>query len=130
MQREFGRTDRLGDAIQRELAVLIRDEMRDPRVGMVTITGVDVSRDLAHARVYVTAVDLQEGDHAELVGVLNGASGFLRTVLARELDVRVTPKLKFFYDESGQQGRQLSALIDQAIRTDKKRRETSGDGSN
>jgi len=118
MPREFTRAERVSDAVQQELAVLIRDEVRDPRVGMVSVTDVDVSRDLAYAKIHVTFVgdrDQQEIDQA--VRALNGAAGYLRKLLAASVKLRVTPKLTFIYDESGRRGQHLSALIDYAMST-------------
>ena len=118
MPREFTRAERVSDAVQQELAVLIRDEVRDPRVGMVSVTDVDVSRDLAYAKIHVTFV----GDHSqkeidEAMGALNGASGYLRKLLAGSIKLRITPKLTFLFDESGRRGQHLSALIDYGIST-------------
>ena len=118
MPREFTRAERVSDAVQQELAVLIRDEVRAPRVGMVSVTDVDVSRDLAYAKIHVTFVgdrDQQEIDQA--VRALNGAAGYLRKLLAASIKLRVTPKLTFIYDESGRRGQHLSALIDYAMST-------------
>ena len=118
MPREFTRAERVSDAVQQELAVLIRDEVRDPRVGMVSVTDVDVSRDLAYAKIHVTFV----GDHSqkeidEAMAALNGASGYLRKLFAGSIKLRITPKLTFLFDESGRRGQHLSALIDYAIST-------------
>ncbi len=118
MPREFTRAERVSDAVQQELAVLIRDEVRDPRVGMVSVTDVDVSRDLAYAKIHVTFV----GDHSqkeidEAMAALNGASGYLRKLLAGSIKLRITPKLTFLFDESGRRGQHLSALIDYAMST-------------
>ena len=118
MPREFTRAERVSDAVQQELAVLIRDEVRDPRVGMVSVTDVGVSRDLAYAKIHVTFV----GDHSqkeidEAMAALNGASGYLRKLLAGSIKLRITPKLTFLFDESGRRGQHLSALIDYAIST-------------
>ena len=118
MPREFTRAERVSDAVQQELAVLIRDEVRDPRVGMVSVTAVDVSRDLAYAKIHVTFVgdrDQEEIDQA--VKALNGAAGYLRKLLAASIKLRITPKLTFIYDESGRRGQHLSALIDYAMST-------------
>ena len=118
MPREFTRAERVSDAVQQELAVLIRDEVRDPRVGMVSVTDVDVSHDLAYAKIHVTFVgdrDQEEIDQA--VKALNGAAGYLRKLLAASIKLRITPKLTFIYDESGRRGQHLSALIDYAMST-------------
>lgn len=128
MPREFTRAERVADALQRELAVLIRDEMGDPRVNFVNITAVDVSRDLAAAKVYVNYVEAREkAERAAGVKVLNGASGFLRTKLAKRMQLRIVPSLKFIYDDSGRRGQELSALIDTALAADKHNETPSGD---
>ncbi|MCB1667618.1 MAG: 30S ribosome-binding factor RbfA [Porticoccaceae bacterium] len=122
MPREFNRKDRVGDALQRELSQLIRDELRDPRVGLVTITAAEVNRDLSTAKIYVTFVDLDSDEERQLAtNVLNGAAGFLRSQLARVMKMRVTPRLRFICDDSGKQGSYLSALIDRAISADEQR---------
>ncbi|MEE9312330.1 MAG: 30S ribosome-binding factor RbfA, partial [Planctomycetota bacterium] len=92
MPREFTRAERVADALQRELAVLIREEMGDPRVNFVNITGVDVSRDLAAAKVHVNYVEEREKtERLAGVKVLNGASGFLRSKLAQRMQLRIVP---------------------------------------
>jgi ribosome-binding factor A len=119
MAREFARTDRIADAIQRILAKTIAQELRDPRVGMVNINDVKVTRDMAYAKIYITFVGRDsEEESIEAAKVLNHASGFLRGVVAKELNIRVTPKLQFFYDKTSVQGQKLSHLIDQAIAED------------
>ena len=114
-------------------------EVNDPRIGMVSVTGVDVSRDLAHARVYVTVLntltdseDVNQStlsepgalDKLEIEGnlaVLTQAAGYLRTMLAKRLRVRSVPKLRFYYDSSIERGRELSSLIDSAVAADQNR---------
>jgi ribosome-binding factor A len=119
MAKEYNRTDRLADAVQRLLAKMIQFEVRDPRIGMVNINDVEVSRDLSFARVYVTLVDREdEHDIAEAIKALNKATGFLRSLLAKELDTRITPKLSFIYDKTSVDGQNLSHLIDRAIAED------------
>ena len=120
MPREFTRQHRVADAMQRELSVLIRDQLRDPRVGMVNITDVEVSRDLSSAKVYVTFLE-KEGDEdfAEAVEVLNGAAGFLRSQMARQMKMRISTRLRFIFDASGRRGQHLSALIDFAVDQDR-----------
>ncbi len=119
MAREFARTDRIADAIQRILATAIAQEVRDPRVGMVNINDVVVTKDMAFAKVYVTFVGRDsESESQAAAKALNHASGFLRGIVAKELDIRVTPKLQFFYDKTSVQGQKLSNLIDKAIAED------------
>src|SRR5690625_270391 len=101
MPREFTRADRVADAIQRLLATLIPQEVRDPRVGMVNINDVTVTRDMAYAKVYVTFVGTDDADEAkEGVQALNKAAGFVRSLLAKELSMRSVPRLQFIYDKT------------------------------
>ena len=134
------RGQRVADQIQRELATLIQLDVRDPRVGMVSITGIDLSRDLAHAKVFVTVLDTvtnngaianlataEEDDLDSLqvrdnVEALNKAAGFLRSQLSKRLALRPVPKLRFFYDASIENGQRLSGLIDDALNADKDQR--------
>lgn len=130
------RAQRVGDQIQRELASLIQLEVSDPRIGMVSITGVEVSRDLSHAKVYVTVMNTLSEDATinqltlsspgeldrieveENIKALAKASGFLRTMLSKRLRTRIIPKLQFYYDDSVERGHQLSGLIDNALKAD------------
>ena len=119
MAREFSRTERVGDYLQRELALLIQRELRDPRLGMVSITAVEVSRDLSHARVYFTLLGVDSAEEAKpSVDVLNRAAGFLRTALSRDSAMRSVPRLRFHFDTSIGRGRDLEALISRATRAD------------
>jgi len=118
MPREFSRGRRVGDLIQRELANLIQREVKDPRIGMVTINEANVSRDLAFADIYFTVLPDKENQTVE--AVLNQAAGFLRSQLARLLDTRLTPKLRFHYDETIGNGVRLSQVIDEAIARDER----------
>lgn len=123
MPREFKRSDRVADALQRELAELLRTELNDPRVGMVNITGVEVSGDLSTAKVFVTFVGSQEVAQREgALGALNGAAGFLRGRLGDLIRLRSIPRLRFIFDASGDRGQKLSALIDLALASDSNRR--------
>ncbi len=118
MAKDFDRTRRIGEQIQRELAQLIQYEMKDPRLGkMVSVTAVEVSRDLSHAKVYITQM---MGDHSidDTLTALNRAAGFLRSEVGRRMSLRMTPQFHFFYDRSIERGGELSALIDQAIAED------------
>jgi ribosome-binding factor A len=119
MPREFFRSDRVSDAIQRLLGQIIPQEVRDPRVGMVNINQVTVSRDMAYAKIYVTFVGDDEAASLQAVSILNKASGFLRGFVAKELDMRTVPKLQFFYDKTAIRGQEISSLIDRALAEDK-----------
>jgi ribosome-binding factor A len=119
MAQEFSRARRVGEQIQQILAQLIQREVKDPRVGMVTVTAVKVSKDFDHARVYISV--LGDADKiASAVKGLNHAAGFLRTELSHQLKLRNTPKLVFEYDASLEEGNRLSSLIDSAVAADKK----------
>jgi len=112
----FARTDRIAQQIQREIAELVRLQIKDPRVRLVTITGVEVAGDYAHAKIFFTRMD---GKHAEAQQGLDHASGFLRSLLAHSIKLRVMPQLHFVYDSSVERGSHLSQLIDQAVASDK-----------
>jgi ribosome-binding factor A len=119
MAKEFSRTQRLGDFMRQELAQLIQFEIRDPRVGMVSITDVQIAKDLSHARVYVTVLGKETADDAaESIEALNHAGGFLRSSLAKINNARTTPKLRFVFDESIGRGARMSKLIDEALSAD------------
>ncbi len=108
------RLARIADQIQRELAELIRLELRDPRVKLVTVTGVELARDQSHAKVFFTTLGSAEEGRACLDGLVR-AAGFLRTGLAHRLTTRKVPELHFAYDESVERGVRLSQLIDEAV---------------
>ena len=109
-----GRPRKVADLIQRELSDLLRREVRDPRVGMLTITAVDVSPDLTHAKVFFT--QLEEKDKAATIEGLQRASGYLRSQIAHRIKLYTAPELRFVYDESVERGDRLSQLIDRANR--------------
>jgi ribosome-binding factor A len=109
-----GRPQKVADLIQRELSELIRLEVRDPRVGMLTITSVDVSPDLSHAKVFFTILNKEH--LKETLQGLQRAAGFLRSQLAHRMKMYTTPELRFVYDESVERGDHLSRLIDSALR--------------
>jgi ribosome-binding factor A len=120
MAKEYARTQRVADYLQRELAALIQHEVRDPRVGMVSITGVDVSRDLGHAKVYYTMMGSDSSEDAsESTEVLNKAAGFLRSQLSRGSKMRSVPQLRFYFDSSVGRGRDLEDLIRRAADADR-----------
>lgn len=121
MPKEFSRRLRIEEMIQRELATLISQEIKDPRLGMVTVSGVAISPDLRHAKIHVTILNNggEQDDHAKSVKILNHAARFLRHELARRLYLRTTPDLRFVYDESARQGARLAELIGAAMAIEK-----------
>ena len=117
MKKGQGRPQRLGDLIQREVSYLIRQEVRDPRFGMITITSVDVSPDVKHAKIFFTVLEKEK--LPETLAGLNRSAGFLRSQLAKRIQMYTTPELRFVYDESVERGDHLSRLIDAALRPKK-----------
>jgi ribosome-binding factor A len=119
MPKDYSRTLRIADQIQRELSDLILNELKDPRVGMITLTGVEVSHDYAHAKVFYTTLR-SENDNFLTANGLEHAAGFLRSHLSHRLKLRVIPQLHFIYDESVERGVRLSHLIDEAVARESK----------
>ena len=120
MPREFPRARRVEEQLLRLLSELIRREVRDPRVGPLTVTAVEVARDLGHARVFVTPF-AGGGDAALLVEALQGTAGFLRHEIRKQMRLRVAPEREFRADESIERGARLSTLIDDAVASDRRR---------
>jgi ribosome-binding factor A len=112
--KTFSRSDRVAEQIRRELAELIRLELKDPRVRLVTLTDVEVTPDYTHAKVFYTSLSGHE-QHAEIAAGLRRASSFLRRELGRRIKIHHLPELHFVYDVSVERGTQLSQLIDQAV---------------
>lgn len=121
MAKDYSRTQRIGDQMQRELALMIQREIKDPRLGLVTITAVDVSRDLSHAKVFVTVMGQDSPEQIKLnLEILAEAAGYLRMLLGKSMKVRTIPQLHFQYDASIRRGAELSALIERAVAEDRK----------
>jgi len=121
MPRDFPRSRRIAEQIQRELSDIIRVELKDPRVGMITITDVEMTADNAHAKVFFTVLGQQPRIDEAAAG-LQHAAGYLRSQLAQRMKIRVVPQLNFKYDASVERGMRLSQLIDAAVADDKKRK--------
>ena len=127
MAKEFGRADRVAQQIQREIAVILQREVKDPRVGMVTVSDVELTRDLQHAKIFVTFF-LNEEDNIEAgVKVLNDASGYIRILLGKAMKLRVVPEIRFVYDKTLVEGMRISNLITNTVRDDQLRRGESTD---
>ncbi len=116
MAKEYSRKQRVADELQRQLAVLIQREVKDPRIGMLTITGVEVGKEFEHAKVYFSVLGDAENIATTQQG-LQQAAGFLRRELGKLMKLRTTPQLHFEYDQSLAEGNRLSALINQAVAT-------------
>jgi ribosome-binding factor A len=130
MVRDDSRLRRVEDQLQRELAQLIRHEIKDPRVGMVTITAVEVTREFEQATVFFTVLGADAQDSKTTVRVLNNAAGFLRREIGRRLRLRHIPALRFKYDVSIEKGNRLAHLIQQARDSDEQRQQGDTDAKN
>jgi len=117
MPREFNRSERVGGQLRRELAQLVQHEVKDPRVGFVSISDVEVTRDLAHAKVYVTV--FEEDKAPKSIEALNRAAGYLRHRLGKEMHIRTVPELHFIHDASVETGARMDELIANAVASDK-----------
>ena len=109
---EYQRADRVGDLLVELISELLRKEIRDPRINAVTVTGVKVSKDLRHARVYFNLLGRQEDRKAVSAG-LKSATGFIRSKVAKQLNLRFVPTLEFFYDESEDEAQRIDDLLRQ-----------------
>ena len=131
MAKEYSRTQRIAEQMQRDLAQLIQREVKDPRLGMVTISFIKVARDLGYAEVYFTVMPFGEQNEEDAVKaaaeVLKDAAGFLRTELARNMQLRTVPKLRFHYDASIDRGRRLHSLIEKTVRDSKAKEQSQAD---
>ena len=117
MPKEYARSERLGSQIQRELALLVRHSLKDPRAVQPSILDVEVSRDLSLAKVYFSVLDASDSESTTVA--LNAASGYLQRELGRLIKARTTPKLLFIYDDTDIRGRSMDELIDSVIAHDK-----------
>ena len=120
MPREYPRARRVEEQLKRLLSELVRREVKDPRVGLITITSAEVSRDLTHATVFFTPF-AGTGDAGAALEALQHAAGFLRHQVRNQMRLRVAPELVFRIDDSVERGARLSALIHDAVESDKRR---------
>lgn len=120
MAREFARTDRVSQEIQKEVAMIIQREVKDPRLGMVTVNAVEVTRDLAYAKVFVTFFTLEGQNVDQSVEILNEAASYIRTLLAKRIKARIMPELRFVYDKSMVEGVRMTTLVNKAVASDKR----------
>lgn len=131
MAKEFGRPQRVSQELQKEIAIILQREIKDPRLGMMTtVSGVEVSRDLAYAKVFVTFLnDKDEAAVKEGIKVLQDASGYIRTLIGKSMRLRIVPELTFFYDNSLVEGMRMSNLVSNVIKHDDERRVNDTDDS-
>ncbi len=122
MAREFSRADRVAQELQKEIAIILQREVKDPRIGMVTVSDVEISRDLAYAKVFVTFLfDSDESAVERGLEGLNKASGYIRTLVGKAMRLRIVPELRFVYDQSLVEGMRMSNLVTNVIRQDQER---------
>lgn len=127
MSRDFSRTDRVAQQIQKEVAMIIQREVKDPRLGMVTVNAVEVTRDLAYAKVFVTFFTIDGQSEDESVVILNEAASYIRTLLAKRIKARIMPELRFVFDKSMVEGVRMTNLVNQAVAEDERK---AGDKDN
>jgi ribosome-binding factor A len=122
MAREFSRADRVAQELQKEIAIILQREVKDPRIGMVTVSDVEISRDLAYAKVFVTFL-FDNNDNAVKRGLegLNKASGYIRTLVGKAMRLRIVPELTFVYDQSLVEGMRMSNLVTNVVRKDQEK---------
>ena len=122
MQKTSNRPRRVAELIRRELAMLIPRELDDPKAHQITLTGVEVSRDMSSARIYFSLLS-GAAEAKKMTKSLNRAAGFLRHVLMGRVSLRTVPALRFYFDESVERGARIDSLIEQAISEDKSHKE-------
>ncbi|WP_145556532.1 30S ribosome-binding factor RbfA [Yersinia canariae] len=131
MAKEFSRSQRVSQEMQKEIALILQREIKDPRVGMATVSGIELSRDLAYAKVFVTFLNVLT-DNAGPDTVKNGikalqdASGYIRTLLGKAMRLRIVPELTFAYDNSLIEGMRMSNLVTNVIKNDVERQVNPG----
>jgi len=117
MPREFSRSQRMAEQIRRDLAEIVRDELKDPRMGFLSFTAVKLNRDLSNAVIYCSV--MEDDKQTETLDTLNRAAGFLRSKLAARIRARTVPVLKFVNDDSVKRGAAMDDLIRKAVSSDK-----------
>ena len=127
MPREFNRSQRMAEQIRRELAEIVRDELKDPRMGLCSFTAVKLSRDLSHAIVFCSVLD--EAHREETIETLNRAAGFIRSQIASRIRARSVPQVKFVNDDSVERGEAMDELIDKAVSSDRLHHNENGNSS-
>ena len=127
MNKEFSRVDRLSQQMKKEMAVILQREIKDPRLHtMITVSDVEVSRDLSHAKVFVTFLGLADDKVEDNLKILNDASGFVRSLIGKRIQTRIVPHIRFAFDESLNEGIRMANLVSNARAEDDGRRAESG----
>ncbi|HBF47959.1 MAG TPA: 30S ribosome-binding factor RbfA [Psychromonas sp.] len=126
MPKEYSRTSRVSQQVQKELARILQQEVKDPRIGMVTISGVDVTRDLAYATVFVTFLTIGDQTNDESLEGLNAAAGYIRRLLGKAMRLRIVPEVRFCFDSTLTEGLRISELVSGAVKADQTKLAASG----
>lgn len=126
MPKEFSRTQRVAQQLQKELAMILQCEVRDSRLGMVTISDVEVSRDLAYAKVFVTFLCIGEQTPESCLAALREHEVQIRMMLGKQIRLRLTPEIRFYYDNTLVEGMRMSNLVTEVINSDKRRKHEAG----
>ena len=126
MSKEFSRTQRVSQQLQKELAMILQREVRDSRLGMVTISDVEVSRDLAYAKVFVTFLCVGEQTPESSLAALKEHEPQLRMMLGKRIRLRLTPEIRFTYDNTLVEGMRMSNLVSEVVSEDKRKQQAAG----
>ncbi|MFC3022483.1 30S ribosome-binding factor RbfA [Vibrio zhugei] len=126
MPKEFSRTQRVSQQLQKELAMILQREVRDSRIGMVTISDVEVSRDLSYAKVFVTFLCVGEQTPESCLKALREHEVHVRMMLGRRIRLRLTPEIRFQYDNTLVEGMRMSNLVSEVVSNDQRKQQESG----
>ncbi len=127
MNKEYARFDRLAQQMQQEMALILQRDIKDPRLHtMITVSDVSVSKDLSHAKIYVTFLGLDADKVALNLQILNDASGFIRSLIAKRIQARIVPTVRFYFDKSLDEGIRMANLVETVRRSDEQKRKAAG----
>ncbi|MFN3709938.1 MULTISPECIES: 30S ribosome-binding factor RbfA [Alishewanella] len=127
MMKEFSRVDRLSQQMKKEMAVILQREIKDPRLHtMITVSDVEVSRDLSHAKVFVTFLGMDDSKVEDNLKILNEASGFIRSLIGKRIQTRIVPHIRFAFDQSLNEGIRMANLVDTVRKDDERKRQQAG----
>jgi ribosome-binding factor A len=125
--KEFSRVDRLSQQMKKEMAVILQREIKDPRLHtMITVSDVEVSRDLSHAKVFVTFLGMDDSKVEDNLKILNDASGFIRSLIGKRIQTRIVPHIRFAFDQSLNEGIRMASLVDTVRKEDERKRQQAG----
>ncbi len=130
MAKEFSRSQRVSQEIQKEIALILQREIKDPRITMVTVSGVDLSRDLIYAKVYVTFLTMEDQTPQGGLDALIESAPYIRNLLGKAMRLRVVPEIAFFFDASLTEGMRISNLVSSAVKDDASRHVDLDDKNN